>query len=199
MTSLRKNLEFEQGTTFSMVLRWATNPIVYVPIVGIEKTAPVRILVPTAGIPDGWGCAVVGGRGMDELKAVPNKVTDADYRSATIVDGNTLEFNSVNAADFKDYIGGAHLQYRTPVDLDGYSATLAIKNRIGGTLLMTLSDVNSKIVLNNVDKTIRIHVSAEELAAQEWVKGVYMLEMSHPTKGTFKPMYGSATVAKEVM
>lgn len=135
---------------------------------------------------------------MDELRAVPNEVKDKDYHQATVIDPDTIEFNDVNAAGFKAYVSGAHLQYNTPVELTGYVARLIVKDKVGGVTLFEMTTENSRIVLDPLLHTITLVATATDLAAQTWVKGVYELEMESPSGVVTKLMGGAATVAKEV-
>ena len=198
MTAISKPLAFVQGSTFSLVLRWEKEPIVYKPVTTIAQTAPVRITAPAHGLVGGWRAAVVGGKGMDELRAVPNEIKDRDYHQATVIDADTIEFNDVNAAGFKPYVNGAHLQYNTPVDLTGYIARLVIKNKVGGAVLFEMTTENARLLLDPALHTITLTASAEDLAAQTWVKGVYELELESPSGVVTKLMNGDVTVAKEI-
>lgn len=198
MAATAKNLTFVQGSTFSLVLRWETEPIVYRPIAAISQSAPVRITAPGHGLVEGWRAAVVGGKGMDELRATPNELRDRDYHQATVVDADTVEFNDVNAAGFKAYVGGAHLQYNTPVDLTGYVARLVVKDRIGGAVLFEMTPENGRILLDPALHTITLTATADDLAAQTWAKGVYELEMESASAVVTKLMKGAVTVEKEI-
>ena len=198
MTAINKPLAFVQGSTFSLVLRWEKEPIVYKPISAITQTAPVRITAPAHGLVEGWRTAVVGGKGMDELRAVPNEIKDRDYHQATVIDVDTLEFNDVNAAGFKAYGGGAHLQYNTPVELTGYVARLIVKDKVGGATLFEMTTENNRIVLDPISHTITLVVTAADLADQIWAKGVYELELESLSGVVTKLMGGAATVAKEI-
>ena len=135
---------------------------------------------------------------MDELRAAPNEIKDRDYHQATVIDADTIEFNDVNAAGFKAYGGGAHLQYNTPVELTGYVARLIVKDKVGGVTLFEMTTENSRIVLDPLLLTITLTVTATDLAAQTWVKGVYELELESPSGVVTKLMGGAATVAKEI-
>jgi hypothetical protein len=161
-----------QGKTFSDVLRWEQPVITYKPITAIAQTAPVRITVPTHGVPSGWRVAITGVKGMAELNAEANAVKPSDYHSATVIDADTLELNDINAASFKPYVSGGILQYNTPVDLTGYTARMSIKDKVGGTLLLTPA-----LSIDTAAKTITRSIDAVTTAAIAWKSGVYDLEM----------------------
>lgn len=118
------------GKTFTDILRWETTPIVRVAISGITTPngAPRIATLSPHGLVDGWRCAVTGVRGMVELNATdPNKIKDAEYHQATVIDASTIEFNDINASQFKSWTSGGFIQYNTPAPLTGISARMAIK------------------------------------------------------------------------
>lgn len=198
MSTLKKSLTIEQGKTFSLVLRWETEPIVYVPITAIAQSAPVRITAPAHGLSQGWRAAAVGGRGMNELMARPNEVTDRDYHPATVLSTDEIEFNDVNAAGFRAYVSGGHLQYNTPVDLTGYEGRMSIKDKPGGTELMALTTDNGRLLIDAAQKTITILISAVDTAAVTWLRGMHELEMESPTGVVTKLMEGAVSVVREL-
>lgn len=193
-----KDIAIRQGATFSMVLRWEAPPIVYKPITAITQSAPVRLTVPSHGVPTGWRVAVTNVKGMTEINASANSVKDADYHPATVVDSNTVEINEINAAGYKAYISGGQLQYNTPVDLSGYSARMSIKDKIGGTELFSLTVLNGRITLDTTLKTISLTISATDTQAVTWKKGVYDLEMVSGTGVVTPILTGKVVVTQEV-
>jgi hypothetical protein len=193
-----KDISIRQGGTFSLVLRWEAPPIVYKPITAITQSAPVRLTVPSHGVPTGWRVAVTNVKGMTEINASANSVKDADYHPATVVDSNTVEINEINAAGYKAYISGGQLQYNTPVDLSGYSARMSIKDKIGGTELFSLTVLNGRITLDTTLKTISLTISATDTQAVTWKKGVYDLEMVSGTGVVTPILTGKVVVTQEV-
>ena len=198
----QENIEVVQGKTFLRPVRWEVLPIVYRPITGISQTAPVRITCPTHGAPEGWRAAVVSAKGMLQINALNAPLKDKDYHSVTVIDADTVEFNDVNAAGFKAYTSGGYLQYNTPALLSGHTARMSIKDKIGGTELLRLDTSvvapQPRIVLDDIEKTITLSVSAADMAALGWTKGVYDLEVVSPAGIVTLLMYGSFTVVKEV-
>jgi hypothetical protein len=188
-----KDLQINQGKTFSLVLRWESEPTVFKVITAIQQTAPVRMTVDTTGLPDGWRCAVTNVKGMTEINAEANNLKDKDYRSVTVIDPTTLEINAVNAAGFKAYASGGILQYNTPVDLTGYTARMAVKDKVGGTVLHSLTPA-----LDTAAHTITLTISATETAAFAWKAGVYDLELVSATGVVTALLAGKVTVSKEV-
>lgn len=192
------DLIFEQGKTFTKVLRWEAPPIIYKPITGIAQVAPARITCPSHGIPDGWRVAIVSVKGMTQINAPNTPPKDKDFVKVNVVDVNTIEINTVNASDYKAYTSGGYVQFNTPVSLHDLTARMTIKDKIGGTTLMSLTTENGRIALDDVAKTISINISAADTALIEWKKGVYDLEMVDPTGVVSKLVAGTISVAREV-
>jgi len=198
-----KDLPIVQGKTFALVLRWETEPVIYRPITAIQQTAPVRLTVAAHGAPDGWRCAVSNVKGMTEINAEANSLREKDFNHVTVIDANTLEINSINAAGFKPYVSGGILQYNTPVDLTGYVARMKVKDKVGGIVLASTEagdaplDILS-IALDTAKSTITLTISATATAALTWTRGVYELEMVSSTGVVTAILSGKVTVAKEV-
>lgn len=193
-----KDFEILQGKTWSQVVRWETEPIVYKAITGISQTAPVSITCVGHGIPDGWRAAVVSVRGMTEINAQSTPPKAKDYHPVTVVGVDTVELNDVNAADFKAYVSGGYLQYNTPVSLTGYTARMTIKDKVGGTILKALTTENSGITINSTNKTITLTISATDTTAFTWKKGVYDLELVSGTGVVTQLLSGAVALVYEV-
>ena len=195
-----KDLTIQQGRTFSLALRWESPPVVYRPITAIAQTAPARLTVPAHGVPDGWRVAITNVKGMTEINAEANKLTSRDYHQATVLDANTVEINDINAAGFKAYTSGGYIQFDTPVDLTGFTARMAIKNRVGGTVLYTLTTENGGIVIDAAAKLVTLKISAADTTLMAFTTGVYDLEMvSGATPAVVTALIsGRVTVSKEV-
>lgn len=197
-----RDISLVQGKTFSLVLRWERPPFVRKPISGI--TAPegaARLAVAGHGLPDGWRVAVTGVKGPTEINAAdPNNISAQEYRQITVIDANTIEFNDLNAADFRPYISGGFIQSYTPVDLTGFTARMAIKDKIGGTVLHSLTSENGGITIDQTRKTITLLISATDTALFDWKTGVYDLEMVSPASPAVVTalLSGKVSVSKEV-
>lgn len=200
MAAKNLNLSIRQGETFQRVIRWETPPFVYKSISAITQAAPAVLTVPSHGLATGWRAVVVSSNGMEEINAVNVPPRDSEYHQVTVTDTNTLNFNDVNSADFTAYVNGGYLQYYTPVDLTGYHAKMEIKDKIGGTILMTISDQapDNRITINTSVHTININITAADTALITWKKGVYDLEMTGPSGAVTTIFTGSVKVIKEV-
>lgn len=192
------NLTIREGETFQRIIRWETPPFVYKSISAITKAAPARVTAALHGLTNGWRAVVVSADGMEEINCVNNPPRVKDYHQVTIVDTNTLEFNDVNSADYSTYTGGGYLQFMTPVDLTGYTAGMKIKDKLDGTVLLTLNSTNGRIVIDQTNKMITITISAATTAAITWIKGVYDLEMYSPSGDVTTIFSGNITIVQEV-
>lgn len=192
------DLKIEQGKTFSLTVRWATLPFVYSAITAITKAAPAVITSPAHGVPDGWRVAVVSAGGMRRINAKNTPPRSSDYHRATVVDSSTVSLNDVNSTDYSAYTSGGYLQYKTPVDLAGFTARMSIKDDVGGTELLRLDTTNGRITLDNAAKTIALSISAADTAAITWLEGVYDLELVSGSGVVSLVMSGSVAVDTEV-
>lgn len=199
----KKDIVVEQGKTFSLVARWEAPPIIYKAITAITKTAPVRITAVGHSVPDGWRVAVVSAGGMSQINAENDPPKNKDYRAATVIDVDTVELNTVNAADYRAYTSGGYLQFNTPVDLTGFTARMKVKDRVGGTVLASTEAGDTPlntvtVTVNNTLKMITITISATNTAALTWTRGVYDLELVSATGVVTALLSGAVTVIKEV-
>ena len=132
----QQDLIITRGKTFTLVIRWGTEPIVYKAITAIQQSAPVRITAVGHGLVDGWSVAVTNAKGMAEINAEANNVRNSDFHPATVIDADTIEINDINASGFKPYASGGIIQFNTPVDLAGYKARDTIKKKVGKNMLI---------------------------------------------------------------
>lgn len=198
MPATAEDLVIEQGKTFQRVVRWETTPLVYRPITAIPQSAPATLTVPAHDIPDGWRAAVSDVKGMTEINAGSNPPDQRDFRRVTVVDANTVQFNEVSAASFRAYRSGGYLVYFTPVTLTGFVGRMTIRDRIGGTVLVSLTTANGGVVVDAASKTILLVITAAATAAFAWSKGVYDLEMESAGGVVTALLSGAITVTKEV-
>ena len=192
------DLEIQKGDTYSPVIRWAVLPFIYKAITAIANTAPVRITAAGHGLASGWPAAVVSAQGMKEINA-SSPPKDDEYLPVTIVDGNTVEFNTVNASLFSKYTSGGYLQYYTPAPLSGRTARMQVKDKDGNVLLALTSD-NGRILLDDTNHTITLLLTAAETAAITWKHGAYDLEVanSDTPETVTKLYYGTVFLNNEI-
>ena len=199
-----KDLTIKQGKTFTLVLRWETEPVVRKAITGVSFVAGApRITAVGHGAPDGWRCTLYGIKGPKQLNAENNPPRAEDYHPATAIDADTVELNEINPYDeqgneWPAYVSGGFMQYNTPMDLTGYTARLAVKDKIGGTVLLSLTTENNGIVIDNAKKTITLTVEATATDDFTWTRGVYDLELISPAGVVTALISGKVSVTKEV-
>lgn len=186
-------IDVTAGVTFQKVLRWEVAPIVYKPITGATKTAPVSITAVDHGIPDGWRVAVVGVRGMTALNASETPPKCRDYKQATVIDDDTIELNSVNAEHFGAYTSGGVLQYNTPMDMTGYTPQLIVS--VSRTNSTELEDISNLVTVDAAAHTITFEFPADK----EWdyAKGFYTFDMVSSGGRVYRLLEGSFSVSED--
>jgi len=183
-----KEILIQKGKTFTLVVRWETEPIVRKAITAISlATGAPRMTVTSHGIPDGWRGAVYGVKGMKQINSASTPPRSSDYQTVTVIDSNTLELNAVtpvddNGNDWDAYTSGGFVQYYTPQSLSGYTARMDIKDKIGGTVWASseIADTPYDIIGITVDdatKTITLVIEPDDTAALTAKRGVADLEM----------------------
>lgn len=187
-----KDFVIRKGKTFSHVLRWESPTFVYRPIDSIPQKAPLRLKVPGHGCPNGWRVEIQSVKGMKELNEIKAQVT--------VVDADHVELNAINAEDFKPYSSSSSgfLVFRSPIDMTGMSARMAIKDKVGGTELLRLDTTNDGLAIDAAECSITIHISADETAALMWKRGVYDLEIVDSLGVVHELLSGKVSVAPEV-
>lgn len=131
------DLLINQGKTFGVTLRWGASPLVYKSITGITRAAPGVFTAPSHGIPNGWLVAILGVQGMIEVNS-PSP-TNLKYRQATFVDANTILFDTLDTSMNEPYESGGSLVYKTPVDINGFTARMAIRTSLSKPKLLRCS------------------------------------------------------------
>lgn len=204
-----KDLVIQQGKTFSLVIRWESEPIVRKPITGISFASGAPALTVVGhGLTNGWRAAVALVKGPTHLNAASNPPRSADYHPVTVIDADHVEFNDLtpvddNGREWPAWVSGGFLIWNTPVDLTGYTARMKIKDKIGGTVLASTEagdaplDVLS-IAIDNAAKAITLTIAATDTDDFAWKTGVYDLEMVSATGVVVAIMAGKVLVSKEV-
>jgi hypothetical protein len=196
--SAKQDLVIGQGKTFSLVLRWESPPIIYKQITKIEQSAPAKVTSVAHGIPNGWRAAVASIKGMTQLNHSGDSPKVSDFHTVTVVDADTLEFNEINALNYKAYESGGVLIYNTPVDLTGYTARLTFRDKIGGASLIDMTTENNRILISPANFTITLQIASADTSILTFNKGVYDLELVSPLGVVTGLIYGSVKLEKEV-
>lgn len=180
-----KEILIQKGKTFSLVVRWETEPVIRKAITAISLASGApRLTVASHGAPDGW-------RGMPYAVEGMKQINEIGYQPMLVIDSNTVEFNAVTPVDdngrvWSAYTSGGFLMFNTPQDLTGYTARMDIKDKIGGTVWASSEVADTPydiitIVVDNATKTIALTIDAADTAALTAKKGVADLELVSPT------------------
>lgn len=174
------DINIVKGKTFEFMYRYADHDLVYKPISAIPSIAPIRLTVPAHSIPDGWPIRIEGVRQPVEL----NTEDDA-YYIATTVDTNTIELNTVRADEWRPYSSGGSVIFNRPFDLTGCSARMQIRDRVDGSLLLTLSSDPSTAPDGEIEvdfnlASLIVRLSPAVTSGITWSRGVYDLELITP-------------------
>lgn len=198
MSCEEQDLVIRKGETWQRIVRWETTPWVFKAITGITAAAPAVVTAVGHAAPDGWRVAVVSAGGMRQINAKHNPPWSNEFHKARVLTANTLELNEVNSAGYNAYTSGGYVQYYTPVDLAGFTARMSIKDKVEGTVLLSLTTTNGRIAIDNTAKTITLTISATDTAAIDWTEGVYDLEMIDPSGVVTPLLSGIITIQDEV-
>jgi len=113
-----KEILIQKGKTFSLVVRWETEPVVRKAITAISLAngAP-RLTISSHGIPDGWNGTVYGVEGMKQIN-------DVGVQQLTVIDSNTIELNGVTPVDdngkmWPAYTSGGFVKFYTTKRVGG--------------------------------------------------------------------------------
>jgi len=202
MNCATQDFTIVKGKTFSRVLRWESQPLIYKVITAITKAAPAVVTATGHGAPDGWRVAVVSVQGMREINAkVPGKgqpPVASEFHKAKVLTANTIELNDVNSLEFSVYTSGGALLYFTPVSLAGATARLQIRATETATAILLDLVSPTNIVVDDTAKTITITITATVTAAFTFLTGVYELEITIGGVVT-QLLKGTVTVQEEVV
>jgi hypothetical protein len=154
-----------KGHSTDFLFRWLNPDFVYKPISAITMQAPIQLTVTGHGIGDGNLFLVTGVKGGgSQLNGKPNRI--ADYLRAVVIDPDTIEVNSVNAACWAAYDSCGHIQYRTPVDLTGVTAIAQIRETLDPTspVLAEFTSGAGDIVIEELAGLVTVRLSAASTA-----------------------------------
>lgn len=190
--TIKHTLNIVRGKTLQLVIRWESAPVVSKAITAISlATGFPRITVPSHGIPNGWRGYVIGVQGMKQINAANNPTRSSDMREVTVIDANTVELNGVLPVDdsgreWPAYTSGGFLQYNTPKSLSGATVRVKIKDRVGGTVLLSTEAGDAPLNLitataDDANKAITIEVGATTNEDLTWDKGVWEVEVESST------------------
>jgi hypothetical protein len=184
----KQTLNLVQGKTLSLVIRWETSPVVAKAITAISLASGFpRLTVTSHGCPDGWRGYVTSAQGMKQINAEnPDKPRTKDYHEATVIDANTIEFNGWNPVDdsgrdWSAYTSGGFFKYNTPKSLANKTIRVKIKDKVGGTVLLSteVADTPLDLIVATADdalKAITVEIAATTTEDLTWDTGVWEVE-----------------------
>lgn len=190
---IKVNYKVYQGGTFKEVFRWESSTKVYVPITAIPKAAPTVLSADNHGLKAGWRFRVTNVAGMKEV----NSVSENFYIASEVTE-DTVTINGLNSLGFGAYTTGGVIEYNQPVDIANYTAKMQIRERVDSDVAIdTLTTENGGIVIDAVNSTITINISADKTSEYVFKSAVYSLELSR--NGEVYPfLSGTLTLHKEV-
>ena len=185
-----------QGSTFQETLRWESETKQYAPISTISKAAPCVITTSSShGVPVNWRIRVTGVSGMKEI----NTISDDAYYLVTSKTSTTLTLNQVNSSNYTTYTSGGIVEFNTPIPITGYTAQMQIRETLDSTTVVhELTTANGGIIIDPVNYTIMLKISAAVTATFNFDAAVYSCELTD-AQGTVMPfLTGSISLVREV-
>lgn len=193
------DLIIRRGKTLSQLVRWETEPLVYVPITAITQAGPVVITAAAHGLVNGWNVAVVSAGGMRQINSRNWPLRSGDFHKATVLTADSITLNDVNSSGFNAYTSGGSLVYFTQQSLAGYTARMQIRataEAVDPALVSLVSPTD--IAIDDTAQTITITIAAAVTAAYAFGSGVYDLELVSPAGVVTQLLSGDVTVIDEV-
>lgn len=158
-------LSARKGASADIQILVETDTMAFAPISTMAQTAPLRVTSTGHGILDNWRAAVVDAKGMTEMNAADSaSIRDGELHKITVVDANTIEFDSISAAGFRAYTSGGYLAFYAPKDLSGYTAArMDLKTRAGGDVILALSTIDDTLEIEAASSSLWVHLPADAL------------------------------------
>jgi hypothetical protein len=181
----KQTLTIVRGKTLSLAIRWETTPVVSKAITAISiATGFPRVTADSHGVKDGWRGYVTSAQGMKQINTEsPDRPT---YHELTVIDANIVEFNGWNPVDdngrdWSAYTSGGFLKYNTPKSLTGKTVRVKIKDKVGGTVLLSTEASDSPLNLitataDDATNVIMVEAASTATEAITWSKGVWEVE-----------------------
>lgn len=206
---MAQDLTIKQGKTFTLVIRAETEPVIRKPITGVSfASGAPRVTAVGHGATNGWRGYCTRIKGPTQLNAENNPAKSSDFKPMTVIDANTVEFNSVTPVDEQGnewpiYISGGFLEFNTPIDLAGKTVRMQIRAKADkSSQLLASSDAADTpldvlvLAVDNTAKTITLTIPATATDDFAWKTGYYDIELV----GTdvIELASGKITVTKEV-
>ena len=190
------------GASVDIPIRVETDALTFAAIASISRAAPARIVTTDPhGVLDGWRCAVVDAKGMTDINAASSRhpISDKDMHVVSVIDSTTLDMLGVSSLSFRAHTANTGaVAFYAPKDLTGYTARMSIKDKIGGSVLHSLTTENNGIDIDPTAKTITLSIPAADTEDFTWSRGVYDLEMVSPAGKVTRIISGRIALSREV-
>ena len=205
-----KDITILQGSAFNIPVRWMDGDlIIRKPITGISiASGAPRLDVAGHGCPNGWPSAVTLVKGMVAINAKNAEPKGNDYRTTTVIDTDTLEYNAVspvddNGREWPAYTSGGFVQWFAPMDLTGKSASMVIYDKKGGTVLASTEAAHAPLdvitaTVDAANKVITFSIKSSDTADFTWKKGVYEAEVYSNADDKQRIAEGEVTISREL-
>ena len=189
-----------KGSTWTRVLRWESLPFQYSPITAISNAAPAVVTAAGHGLVTGWRAAILSAGGMRQINSKGAPPRTADFHKVTFVSASQVNFNDIDSSGFTTYTSGGFLCSYTPVSLAGFTARMKIRATPSDTTALVSLVSPADIVLDDVNHTVTVTISATATAAYTFASGVYDLELASgdATPVVTKLLSGNVIVLDEV-
>lgn len=206
-----KDITILQGSAFNVPVRWMDGDrIIRKPITGISiASGAPRLDVAGHGCPNGWPSAVTLVKGMTPINDANTDPKKMKYRTTTVIDTDTLEYNAVspvddNGREWPAYTSGGFVQWFAPMDLTGKSASMVIYDKKGGTVLASTEAAHAPMdvitaTVDTANKVITFSIKSSDTATFAWKKGVYEAEVYSNADDKQRIAEGAVTVSQELL
>jgi hypothetical protein len=180
MSAPTYKLTITRGKTLAQPFQYAESFLLYRPITAVTSTAPLRVRVVGHGIPDGWPVRIQGVVSPSSM----NTPTEEVWASA-LVSPNEVEINTLDTSVDAAYDDTGSLVFQQPADITGWVFRMHIRDKIGGTVLLTLSSdiadgATGIITVAPAESAFTLGLTAAQTAALSWAGGVYDIEAVRP-------------------
>lgn len=182
-----KEILIQRGKTFTLEVRWGVEPWLYKAIEAIDISfGPPRVKVTAHGIPDKWKVAVLRVVSPKQINAKNHPPKDSDFHEIRRIDDDWIEFNGMDATGFSPYTSGGFLMLKTPQDLSSYVGRMDVKDKEGGTVLISSEEDVAPlnvigVAVDPAAFVITISIEEPDTKALLFKSGVTDLEMVGPT------------------
>jgi hypothetical protein len=201
----KQTLNIVRGKTLSLVIRWETTPVVAKAITAISLASGFpRLTVTSHGCPEGWRGYVTSVQGMKQINTENVPPRSKDYHEVTAIDANTIEFNGWNPVDdsgrdWSAYTSGGFFKYNTPKSLANKTIRVKVKDRVGGTVLLSteVADTPLDLIVATADdalKAITVEIAATTAEDLTWDTGVWEVEAEDSVTGVVESIIAPSQV-----